>query len=200
MCQETRVTDGLTTNDSVMTSVSGNIKQSPFAPALPLRSHGVRLLVIGCVVLSSVAIAAGSASMLAGLIPEKQPSAAIAGIHEVMAGVGSLMANLQAIESSQHLLLLTEDPADRLTYAQGLTSIARNLMDLHRLTADVPAQRDLVETLGGLIRARLALLGQSIDLARAGDMRGGIDLLRDGEGRRLNHAMRDTITAIVGAD
>ena len=150
--------------------------------------------------LLSVAVVAATIGLGAIAARERETRAAAAmnkHDQEVVAAIEQVLAGVLDAEADMRGFLLTGNATYIEPNGQAALTIWRRLSEVRRLTAGNPQQRDTAETLAVLLRDRVALLNRTIALARGGDLKGALDLVRGGEGKRLTDAIERTTGDLV---
>lgn len=119
--------------------------------------------------------------------------------HQAIDAIDGILASAADAETGQRGFLLTRDESFLAPYDDGIGSIPQRFAMVERLTADNRDQQSRLEVLRGMTNARLAMLAQTIRLARGGDFRAAADMVREGSGKALMDGMRATV-ADMGAE
>lgn len=113
--------------------------------------------------------------------------------YEVKDAAGDLLAAGLDAEAGQRGFLLTGQVAYLSVRDQAVARAPGLLDKLDRLTADSPEQNARVERLRGLFRQRFAIIDQTIQLYRSGQVDQARELTGEAEGRRLATEIRLTL-------
>ncbi|CAH2600477.1 Histidine kinase [Rhodovastum atsumiense] len=167
----------------------------PAAPS-PHRQHLVRLLVVGTL-LGAVAIASATLYLSArGERDARSASALTERTHTVIETAERLLTAIQDVETGQRGFLLTGDGTFLPRYHTGSQAVWATIPVLQDLTADNPAQQGRVQALSDLLRERMLLIDQSVELARADDLAGARAVVRADENRHLATSIRQMIATL----
>jgi PAS domain S-box-containing protein len=160
------------------------------SPGLMIGVAGILLASIAMVVLTvTVALDRAEQSRLVdGLVGHSE---------QVIDAAGAALASAEDTETGQRGFLLTNDAKYLEPYDNGVASGPRNLAALGRLAADNPAQQQRLERWESLFRAKLAVIAETIALARAGDSVGATDIERSSIGKVLMDEMRKVAAEMV---
>jgi PAS domain S-box-containing protein len=120
--------------------------------------------------------------------------------HEVIEATDQIQMTVEDIETGQRGFLLTGDTTYLEPYNEGIKSIWYQYLVARGLTADDPRQQTNLQNLADLLRNKMAVIDQTITLARGGNIGGSIDLLRAGEGKRLMNKIRETIGDVIAEE
>jgi len=97
-------------------------------------------------------------------------------------------------ETGQRGFLLTGDQSYLTPYRQGIRQLPVALDDLSASTRDNPAQLHEMQQLRALMKERITVLRQGVELAEQGKNAAGINVVRDGAGKRY----MDQISVVLG--
>jgi PAS domain S-box-containing protein len=120
--------------------------------------------------------------------------------HQVIVAVGNVLASIDDVETGERGYLLTGDAAFLQPYESGAASLWVNFHAIADLVADNPDQTQSVEILESLLRAKLDIATHGIELARAGDLAGAINIVRDRSGKIVMDKARQRVAAIINAE
>ncbi len=115
--------------------------------------------------------------------------------HEVARETAQFLSTMQDAELGQRGYLLTGDDIYLTRYNAARAEVAGRLATLNGLAVDKGAKSMLAE-LGVLADRRIALLGRTLAMYRAGDSRAAVARLAKGAGRANNDALREVITRL----
>ena len=120
-------------------------------------------------------------------------TAAVAHTLSVQNQISRVLTRIVAAESADRAFLLLGDPAYLAPYEATLATINDDLARLAELTADNPGQAAGIARLRPIVARRLVLMAQKIDLVRAGRREAALDILRSGEGLRLDEQIQSIV-------
>lgn len=120
----------------------------------------------------------------------KHASAMVTHTLSVERAVQSLVSSLVDAETGQRGFLLTRREAYLQPYEAGRARVGQQVNDLRMLTADNPAQQQRLDELQPLIRERLALLDETIALARRGEHDAALQLVNSDRGKNTMDKVR----------
>lgn len=112
---------------------------------------------------------------------------------QVLTQAETLMADLTGAESAQRGYLLTGDERYLDPYTAALLSVDTQLRELRLLTADSPTQQLRLDTVQPLVEAKLAVLRDSVELRRQGNVDAASTLMHGGRGRELMDTLRQVL-------
>jgi len=101
-----------------------------------------------------------------------------------MGNLADLLSDLQDAETGQRGYIITGVENYLEPYKAGIAQVEMHRKSLVTLTADNPNQQRRLADLEPLIRARLALLQQSIDARRTKTFEAAQAIVMSGEGKR----------------
>ncbi len=142
------------------------------------------LLVVGSV---SVNLNSGRLSRSQSLVLEA---------HDARLDIQRLLYQIQNVETGQRGFLLTGDETYLAPYDATRPSIDSCLTRLRALTAGDPELQPRVSRIEIAVRAKLAEMGETIALTRAGDREGAVALVETGRGKELMDEIRSGIAAL----
>jgi CHASE3 domain sensor protein len=120
--------------------------------------------------------------------------------HEVIEATDQILMTVEDLETGQRGFLLTADTTYLEPYNEGIKSIWYQYFAARDITTDSPRQQTNLQNLADLLRNKMAVIDQTITLARGGDIDGSIDLVRTGEGKRLMNEIRATIGDLIAEE
>jgi signal transduction histidine kinase/CHASE3 domain sensor protein len=150
-----------------------------------------------------LAATAGSAAIIlllalltyANIRRSRATTAAVRHTDRVVLLIDRTLGDLADAETGQRGYLLTGDSLYLAPYRLGASRFDADLARLRAMTADNPRQQAQLREMGTLGAAKLAELAQTVDLFRAGNRQGALDVVRSGRGERLMERIR----AVAGA-
>jgi signal transduction histidine kinase/CHASE3 domain sensor protein len=110
------------------------------------------------------------------------------------------LADLADAETGQRGYLLTGDSLYLAPYRLGASRFGADLARLRALTADNVRQQAHLRDVEALGAAKLAELARTVELFRAGNRQGALDLVRSGEGERLMERIRSVSAAMYAEE
>ena len=120
--------------------------------------------------------------------------------YEVIIAANALSAAVQSAETGQRGLLLTGDPAFRLTYDRGRTAASRELAALKaRLSLDRDQAVKFVE-IAALAAARMDRLDRSMKLIEQGRSATALAFIRTGECRRAMESFQNKVSELAARE
>jgi PAS domain S-box-containing protein len=139
------------------------------------------------VTIAAVALALALAALMGVLIvmqlnATSQARKRIAHTHAVIEQNLQLLSLVQDAESSERGYLLTGDPNYLAPYVRAAPEIDKAEARLAALVADNPGQAEHVRDLSIAASERLAVINRVVELTRAGDFEGALDVVREGQG------------------
>ena len=151
------------------------------------RAHVRHLLVRASAVLVLILFVASSAlSVRAFALYQEADSTTT----DVIAASNSLLIELLNAETGQRGYLLTRNPVYLQPYDMALSTIPADQQRLGSLVSAVPGGRQYVAELNGLVAAKMAVIAQTINLARAGDHAGALRIVDTNEGKQVMDDVR----------
>ena len=96
-------------------------------------------------------------------------------------------------ETGQQGYILTGEPSYLEPYQTAVNQLEQKVRNFRQLTADNPNQQHAVETLEPLVRDKLAVLEEAIDLRRTQGLESAITVVRSGRSQQLMDEIRRTI-------
>jgi CHASE3 domain sensor protein len=103
-------------------------------------------------------------------------------------------------ETGQRGYLLTQDPAYLQPNEQATAAIPGSFAHLLQLTADNPGQHQRIEEMARLADARLAVLHETIAVAKAGGRERAIQMVIEGKGTRLMADLQTQMQSAVNEE
>ena len=145
-------------------------------------AHVRHLLLRASVVLILVLFAASSAlSVRAYVLYQGADSTTT----DVIAASNSLLIELLNAETGQRGYLLTSNPVYLQPYDTALSTIPADQQRLGSLVSALPGGRQYAAELNALVAAKMAVIAQTINLARAGDHVGALRIVDTNEGKQV---------------
>ncbi len=117
----------------------------------------------------------------------------VAHSHEVLAALEALQSTVTDAETGQRGFILTGREPYLGPYQTARESLAARLARIRSLTADNPRQQSRLPLLESRIRAKLAELGETIDLRRKGGLAAALPVIETDRGARLMTDIREVI-------
>ncbi|HEX3556296.1 MAG TPA: CHASE3 domain-containing protein [Thermoanaerobaculia bacterium] len=117
----------------------------------------------------------------------------VAHSHEVLAALEALQSTVTDAETGQRGFILTGREQYLEPYRTARESLAARLARIRSLTADNPRQRSRIPLLESRIQAKLAELGETIDLRREGGLAAAMPVVESDRGARLMADIREVI-------
>ena len=112
---------------------------------------------------------------------------------EVMQQLEALLSSVKDAETGQRGFLLTGDERYLEPYTNATAALPGELKTLRSLTGDNPQQQQRLDTLEQLTAEKMAELGETIALRRAGNVEAALAIVRTDRGK----AAMDRIRALV---
>lgn len=162
-------------------------ERMPRRTAIGLVTGIVAILVVGAASYRTLANSSASASELERTL-------------EVLRQAEGALASLRDAETGQRGFLLTGKNEYLWPYEQALPRLPQALATLRRLVSDDPPQRERIEKLEPLIRAKLAELAETIELRRSGDPVGAMRVVKTDAGRRTMRRIRGIFEGFIGRE
>jgi CheY-like chemotaxis protein/signal transduction histidine kinase/CHASE3 domain sensor protein len=131
---------------------------------------------------------------------EAESSALTTHTLEVIQRVNGLFSNLKDAETGQRGYLLTGRESYLEPYNTARALIPAQLQELRRLTASSPRQQDLLSEAEQYVQDKLTELQKTLDLQRAGDRQGALDLVLTDRGKLTMDRVRDVIDQFLEQD
>ena len=110
--------------------------------------------------------------------------------HYVIEELGELLSSLLDVESGQRGFIITGDQRYLEPYHKALAQLDRHLATLENLTRDNPRQQARLKALEPLVRERLAIIKQSLDLRAAQGFSAAAQVVATGRSQQLMDAIR----------
>src|SRR5262249_9087460 len=114
---------------------------------------------------------------------------------QVLSGAQSLRANLEQAETRQRGDLLTGDPEDLHAYRSAAQGHQRQLLILHQLTSDSPAQQARLREYDRVAKNRLDLLAALTEVYRSQGPAAAAVMVRTSGGKGLMDRLRAILDA-----
>ncbi len=115
---------------------------------------------------------------------------------ETLTGLETLLSTMKDAETGQRGYLLTEDEQYLTPYYDAVAGMRTKLAHLQDLMSDNSDQHDPLARLEGKIEAKLSELKRTIDLMKARDRTGALELVRSNAGKRLMDELRQDVGAM----
>lgn len=148
-----------------------------------LASLTSRVILLGTVV--AAALACLVALLLSSSIETRASFAWVAHSQHIISELDEALSELREAESGQRGFLLTHDARFSPHFDTRVADAGRRLATLERLTTDNPAQHARAATLHRLVAQRVAILRETLALARAGQFARAERIVAQGQGRAL---------------
>jgi methyl-accepting chemotaxis protein len=116
--------------------------------------------------------------------------------YEVLGHLDEALLALQDIETGQRGYLLTGDESYLQPYNNGLGQEEKSIRQLRQLTADNQNQQRRLDSLEPLVRNRLALVAETIQLRRSGATEPALQIVRSGRGKAIMDDIRRVMAEI----
>lgn len=113
--------------------------------------------------------------------------------YEVIDEINTLFSVLKDAETGQRGFLLIGDESYLAPYNIAVTEIPKTEARLRTLVSDNESQKNRAAKLEGLIHARLEIAGKTISLTRSGKREEALNLVNNGDGKRLMEEIRNII-------
>jgi PAS domain S-box-containing protein len=150
-------------------------------------------LVLGLGTALAILIAVGGTSYI-HLESEDETARAVVHSHQVIETVDRVLIELDDAETGQRGYLLTDDKAYLAPFNVASRELRGHLEQLSRLAANDPAERSEAEAVALLSARKMRELRETISLEQAGRNAEGLEIVRDGFGKRA----MDRIRALLG--
>jgi signal transduction histidine kinase len=134
----------------------------------------ILLLVAGLLVLIAI-----SASSVILVNQARRDSSWVVHTVEVENQLSTLLLEIRRAESSARGYLLTQQQRFLTEHDAAIAAITPGLDKLERLTTDNPFQVDNARKMRAAVLSRLSEFGRAIDLVKAGNIAGGVEMLRN---------------------
>ncbi|PSB21184.1 HAMP domain-containing protein [Phormidesmis priestleyi ULC007] len=113
--------------------------------------------------------------------------------YQVLNELGEIFSLAKDAETGQRGYILTGEPRYLEPYQAAISKLDQKISGVRQLTADNPSQQRNVEVLEPLVRGRLAVLKEGIDLRRTKGLDASLVIVRSDRGKRLMDEIRRTI-------
>lgn len=117
--------------------------------------------------------------------------------NEVLETAGKMLFDLKDAETNQRDYLLTGDEAVLAPYLAARNDIDNHMAELRRLTSDNLVQQHRLDVVAPLIKARLDLLKQAIELRRNQDSSAALELVQSGRGGELRSLIGTELAGFI---
>jgi signal transduction histidine kinase/DNA-binding response OmpR family regulator len=118
---------------------------------------------------------------------------------EVLESAQQLLTSLMNAETGQRGFLLTNEDRYLAPYSEARIALGERIRDLKSLTADNAEQRARLEELEQLVKRRTDELAQTVELARVGETRRALEIVRTDVGQDVMERIRVVVSDIEGA-
>jgi CheY-like chemotaxis protein len=112
---------------------------------------------------------------------------------QVIRQLGALLSSATDAETGQRGYLLTGDESYVEPYTNASANAPAQLAALQQLVVDLPNQAARLDALRGLVTEKLALVGETIEMRRAGRTAEALSLVRSERGKQLMDRLRATV-------
>jgi PAS domain S-box-containing protein len=119
----------------------------------------------------------------------------VAHTHQVLTALEALLSTVTGAETGQRGYVLTGRDSYLQPYRAARESMGGRLAEFRSLTTDNPRQQARIPILQGTIGAKLAELGETIELRRTGGMEAALPVIESDRGARL----MDEIRTLLGS-
>jgi CheY-like chemotaxis protein/CHASE3 domain sensor protein/putative methionine-R-sulfoxide reductase with GAF domain len=114
--------------------------------------------------------------------------------YQVLSGLDEILSLAKDAETGQRGYILTGEPRYLEPYQSAIKRLGQKTKDVRELTADNPTQQRNLDALEPVIRDKLAVLRETIDLRQTKGLEASVNLIRGDRGRQL----MDEIRRIIG--
>ena len=119
---------------------------------------------------------------------------------QVLERAQQLLTTLANAETGQRGFLLTNEERYLAPYTQARAGIQSQLQDLYSLTSDNAEQRARLQELEQLITRKMDELAQTVTLARGGESRRALELVRTDVGQDAMERIRVVVSQVEGTE
>ena len=119
---------------------------------------------------------------------------------EVQRDLTTVEARMSEAQAAQMGFLLTSQPAALNPYTSAVTVVRARMASIRQLVADNPAQLRRVLRVESLVKAKLAELDSTIQLARAGNRDGALAIVRANHSDSVMVAIRSGLQGAIKAE
>ncbi len=119
---------------------------------------------------------------------------------EVIQRVDGLMSSLKDAETGQRGYMLTDRESYLEPFNTARAAIPGQLQEMRRLTLGNPRQQELLSQAERFAQDKLDELQHNLDLQRAGDRQGALELLKTDRGKLAMDRFRDVISQFLDQD
>ncbi|WP_312352609.1 response regulator [Sphingobacterium siyangense] len=144
--------------------------------------------------ISLLILLASSTASYVSIRKQIHNSAMVDHSRRVMSRVNKILQDLQNAETGQRGYLLTGMEKFLDPYKNGLQSLPQSLSRAHDLTADNPAQQQVIDTLSTLVQSRLDRLENLVNIKKRGGM---VSVAQLEEGKTYMDSCRLLISKII---
>ncbi|WP_432511785.1 methyl-accepting chemotaxis protein [Kineococcus sp. SYSU DK001] len=120
--------------------------------------------------------------------------------YQVLAGSSELRSSLKDAETGQRGYLITGEDSYLDPYRQAVQALPDEVDALRSLTADNPAQQERLDSVDGLVDAKLAELAETVDLRTTAGFDAARDVVLTNEGKAVMDELRTTLDEFEGAE
>jgi len=120
----------------------------------------------------------------------------LAHTEEVLAALEALQATVTDAETGQRGYVLTGRESYLVPYQEARASLVERLTRFRSLTADNPSHQSRLAALDGKIQAKLAELGETIELRRQGGLAAALPVIESDRGATLMNGIREDIAGM----
>jgi signal transduction histidine kinase/ActR/RegA family two-component response regulator len=115
---------------------------------------------------------------------------------EVLTALEALQSTVTDAETGQRGFLLTGKEPYLLPYQEARASLSARLARLRSLTADNPVQQGRLPLLESTIRAKMAELGETVELRRKGGLAAALQVVESDRGASLMNGIREIVASM----
>ena len=155
-----------------------------------------RFLHLGAPIFGMVALSVLVGASLVNVEAQKRSHDKVGHALAIDGALVRLLSSLQDAETGQRGFLLTGDQQYLEPYNVALGAVPDAMENLARLTADDPQLTENLTRVRSIADQKLAVLHKTIDLKRAGDMKGALAIVETNVGKIAMDRLRQTIAAM----
>lgn len=113
--------------------------------------------------------------------------------YQVLSGLEEILSLVKDAETGQRGYIITGEPRYLEPYQTAIKRIGQKTKDVRELTADNPIQQRNLDALEPVIRDKLAVLRETIDLRKTKGLEASVNLIRGDRGKQLMEEIRRII-------